>query len=85
MTENLELCSACGKGYFRPTAEAATARESTEPFRETSDMHIYVCDNCGRKKPKAVLKEYIAISESVTAKVIKADERKEEDSNHVAK
>jgi hypothetical protein len=42
MTENLELCSACGKGYFRPTAEASTADEITEPFRETSDMHIYV-------------------------------------------
>ena len=85
MTENLELCSACGKGYFRPAAEAATTSESTEPFGETSDMHIYVCDNCGHKKPKAVLKEYIAISDSVTAKVIKADERKDEDSNHLAK
>ncbi|MGA7977192.1 MAG: hypothetical protein WB975_08155 [Nitrososphaeraceae archaeon] len=80
MTENLELCSACGKGYFRPTAEASTAGEITEPFRETSDMHIYVCDNCGHKKPKAVLKEYIAISDSVTAKVIKTDERKDQDS-----
>jgi hypothetical protein len=35
-------------------------------------------DNCGHKKPKAVLKEYIAISDSVTAKVIKADETKEQ-------
>ena len=43
-------------------------------------MHIYVCDNCGHKKPKAVLKEYIAISDSVTAKVIKTDERKDQDS-----
>ena len=85
MTENLELCSACDKGYFRPAAEAATTSESTEPFGETSDRHIYVCDNCGHKKPKAVLKEYIAISDSVTAKVIKADERKDEDSNHLAK
>ena len=46
-------------------------------------MHIYVCDNCGHKKPKAVLKEYIAISDSVTAKVIKNDVRKDEDSNHL--
>ena len=36
--------------------------------------------NCGHKKPKAVLKEYIAISDSVTAKVIKTDERKDQDS-----
>ena len=26
MTENLELCSACGKGYFRPTAESNNRR-----------------------------------------------------------
>ena len=63
--------------------KATTEGESTEPFRETSDMHIYVCDNCGHKKPKAVLKEYIAISDSVTAKVIKADVHKDEDSNHL--
>jgi hypothetical protein len=36
--------------------------------------------NCGHKKPKALLKEYIAISDSVTAKVIKADECKDQDS-----
>jgi len=36
--------------------------------------------NCGHKKPKALLKKYIAISDSVTAKVIKADECKDQDS-----
>ena len=75
MTDDLESCPKCSKGYLRPIAEAATAGESTEPFRETSDMHIYVCDNCGHKKPKAVLKEYIAISDSVTAKVIRAEDQ----------
>ena len=77
MTDDLELCAKCSKGYLRPTAETATAGESTEPVGEISDVHIYVCDNCGHREPKAVLKEYIPVSDNVTAKVIKADESKE--------
>ncbi len=77
MTADLELCANCSKGYLRPTAEAATAGESTEPVGEISDVHIYACDNCGHRESKAVLKEYIPVSDDVTAKVIKADEGKE--------
>ena len=47
-----ELCSTCSKGYLRPTAEAATAGESTESVGEISDIHIYACDNCGHREPK---------------------------------
>ena len=61
MTDDLEICPTCSKGNLRPNAEAATAGESTEPIGEISDIHIYVCDNCGHKEPKAVLKEYICI------------------------
>lgn len=77
MTDDLELCANCSKGHLRPTAEAATAGESTQPVGEISDVHIYFCDNCGHREPKAVLKEYIPVSDNVTAKVIKADESKE--------
>lgn len=77
MTDGSKLCPTCGKGYLRPAAEAATAGESTEPVGEISDIHIYACDNCGHREPKAVLKEYIPVSESVTAELIKADESKE--------
>ena len=77
MTDGSELCPTCSKGYLRPTAEASTAGESTEPVGEISDIHIYACDNCGHREPKAVLKEYIPVSDSVTAKIIKADESKE--------
>ena len=77
MTDDLEICPTCSKGYLRPTAEAATAGESTEPVGKISDIHIYVCDNCRHREPKAVLKEYIPVSDSVTAKIIKADENKE--------
>jgi hypothetical protein len=77
MTDGSKLCPTCGKGYLRPTAEAATAGESTEPVGEISDIHIYACDNRGHREPKAVLKEYIPVSDSVTAKIIKADESKE--------
>jgi len=77
ITDDLELCPKCSKGHLRPIAEATTAGESTEPVGEISDIHIYVCDNCGNREPKAVLKEYIPVSDSVTAKVIKADESKE--------
>ena len=77
MTDGSELCPTCSKGYLRPTAEAATAGESSEPVGEISDIHIYACDNYGHREPKAVLKEYIPVSDSVTAKIIKADESKE--------
>lgn len=77
MTDDLELCANCSKGYLRPTAEAATAGERTQPVGEISDVHIYVCDNCGHRESKAGPKEYIPVSDSVTAKVIKADESKE--------
>ena len=26
----------------------------TQPVGEISDVHIYVCDNCGHREPKAV-------------------------------
>ena len=77
MTDGSELCPTCSKGHLRPTAESATAGESTEPVREISDIHVYACDNCGHREPKAALKEYIPVSDSVTAKIIKADESKE--------
>jgi hypothetical protein len=77
MTNASELCPTCSKGDLRPTAEAATAGESTESVGEISDIHIYACDNCGHREPKAVLKEYIPVSDSVTAKIIKTDESKE--------
>ena len=53
MTDGSELCPTCSKGYLRPTAEASTAGESTEPVGEISDIHIYACDNCGHREPKA--------------------------------
>ena len=53
MTDDLEICPTCSKGYLRPTAEAATAGESTEPVGKISDIHIYVCDNCRHREPKA--------------------------------
>ncbi len=76
-TDDMELCSNCSKGHLRPSAEAETADESTKAVGEISDVHIYVCDNCGHREPKVVLKEYIPISDNVTAKVIKADESRE--------
>jgi len=52
---NLELCPKCQKGYLKSTGQPNTAAESTEPFRETGSMRIFVCDNddCGTKIMKA--------------------------------
>jgi hypothetical protein len=75
VSDDLELCSKCGQGYLRPTAEAAPTDESTELFIETSYTQIYVCDNCGHKKPKTHLKEYTAVSDTLSAEVIRASER----------
>jgi hypothetical protein len=75
MSDDLELCAKCGWSSLRPTGEAVTAGESTEPFIETSDTHIYVCDSCGHKKSKTDLKEYTAVSDTLSAEVIRASER----------
>ena len=32
--------------------------ENEQPLRETSDMHDYLCDNCGYRKPAVKLREY---------------------------
>jgi predicted nucleic-acid-binding Zn-ribbon protein len=75
MSDDVELCPKCGQGNLRLTAEAAPAGESTELFIETSYTHIYVCDNCGHKKPKTDLKEYTAVSDTLSDEVIRASER----------
>jgi ribosomal protein L32 len=75
MTE-LELCPKCGEEYLRPTAGAAIMGDNTEPFRETSDIHIYICDNCGHKKSRIEMKEYTSIIEELDAKVIKVEDPK---------
>jgi hypothetical protein len=75
MSDDLELCSKCVQGYLRPSAEAAPADESTELFIETSYTQIYICDNCGHKKPKTDLKVYTAVSDTLSAEVISASER----------
>jgi hypothetical protein len=75
MSDDLELCPRCGQGNLRPAGEAVTACESTEPFTDTSDTNIYVCDSCGHKKPKTDLKEYTAVSDTLSAEVIRASER----------
>ncbi len=75
MSDDLELCPKCGQGNLRPTEVPVTAGESTEPFTETSDTHIYVYDSCGHKKPKTGLKEYTAVSDTLSAEVIRASER----------
>lgn len=55
MSVELELCPECKKGHLKLTGQARTAAESTEPFRETGLMRIFVCDNnnCGLKVMKA--------------------------------
>ena len=57
MTENLETCPWCREGKLRLTGRAGTMGENEEPFRGTSDMHDYLCDNCGYRKP-VKLREY---------------------------
>ena len=41
MTDDLELCANCSKGYLRPTAEAATAGESALNRLEKLVMYIF--------------------------------------------
>jgi C4-type Zn-finger protein len=58
MTEDLETCPWCREGKLRPPGRAGTMGENEEPFRETSGMYDYVCDNCGYRKPTVKLGEY---------------------------
>ncbi len=81
MTQDSETCPKCNTGKLRPTGKSGIANEETEPIRETGGTKEYSCDNseCGMKFTDVGLKEYIPLSDSVSAKVIKAaDDDKEE-------
>lgn len=50
MANESELCPKCGHGHLRPTGESSTAGGNVDPFRQTGNMRILVCDNCGMKR-----------------------------------
>jgi hypothetical protein len=80
---SLELCPKCNKGHLRPTGQSSTVGESTDLFRETGSMRMFVCDNdsCDYKKPKEKLNEYIPIGETLEMKVIKANTKENTEDN----
>jgi len=52
---DVQLCPKCQIGHLKPSGQPSIAKESTEPFRESGSMRIFVCDNndCGTKIMKA--------------------------------
>jgi DNA-directed RNA polymerase subunit RPC12/RpoP len=59
MSEELELCSKCNKGYFRPTGDASILGEKEHPFRQTGTTREMRCDNCGQKRADVGINEYV--------------------------
>ena len=77
MTNASELWITCSKGYLRPTAEErqhqAKALNRLEKLVTYISMPVIIVDI---ENLKQYLKEYIPVSDSVTAKIIKTDESK---------
>jgi C4-type Zn-finger protein len=59
MSEKLELCPKCKKGYFRPTGDVSRVGETEPPFRETCNTKEMVCDNCGQRRADVGINEQV--------------------------
>lgn len=78
---SVELCPKCNIGYLRPTGETSTVGDTTEPFRKTGSMRMFVCDSCGYRKPEGELNEYVPIGETLEMKVVKGNTEENTDEN----
>jgi hypothetical protein len=77
LSQKLELCPVCNKGYLRPTGESAIRGETTEPFRETDSMRKLRCNNsdCETNRTNIRVNEpEIKVDDNVSDKVTKAED-----------
>ncbi len=65
MSEELDLCSICEKGYLRLTGEVALREESAGEFKEIGSRRIFKCEDCGQRQVRVANHEYVKVADDV--------------------
>lgn len=73
MSENFRLCPFCQKGELRIHRRVVEG-EATPPFRQKGESNQLICDMCNQVVHDNTMYERIAIYDSVSMKVTKAEE-----------
>lgn len=67
MSEQLDICSICEKGFLEPKAEVVIEGVDPERFRGLSGKRIFQCDNCGQRYVKVGEHQYIKLEDNIKA------------------
>jgi hypothetical protein len=67
MSEELDICSTCEKGFLEPKAEVVIEGADPERFRGLGGKRIFQCDNCAQRYVKVGDNEYIKIVDNIKA------------------
>ena len=65
MSEEVDLCSICEKGYLRPTGEVAIKGESVGEFEDIGSRRIFKCEDCGQRQVRVANHEYVKVADDV--------------------
>jgi uncharacterized protein with PIN domain len=67
MSEQLDICSKCEKGFLEPEAEVVIEGVDPERFRSLSGKRIFQCDNCGQRYVEVGDNQYIKLEDNIVA------------------
>ena len=65
MSEEVDLCLICEKGYLRPTGEVAVRGQSTGEYKEIGSRRIFKCEDCGQRRVRVANHEYVKVADDV--------------------
>jgi uncharacterized protein with PIN domain len=65
MSEQLDICSICEKGFLEPKAEVVIEGVDPERFRGLGGKGIFQCDNCGQRYVKVGEHQYIKLENNI--------------------
>jgi uncharacterized protein with PIN domain len=65
MSEQLDICSICEKGFLEPKAEVVIEGVDPERFRGLGGKRIFQCDNCGHRYVKVGEHQYIKLEDNI--------------------
>jgi uncharacterized protein with PIN domain len=65
MSEQLDICSICEKGFLEPKAEVVIEGVDPETFRGLGGKRIFQCDNCGQRYVKVGEHQYIKLENNI--------------------
>ena len=65
MSEKLDICSKCEKGFLEPEAEVVIEGVDRERFRSLAAKRIFKCDNCRQRYVQVGDNQYIMLEENI--------------------